>query len=87
MSGEDHPDNDVDLLADFPPGLSVFELGRLEADLEGILGACVDLIPAADRGSVPCRRTCAPMDSAPGGHGMILTERRVDVEDTTCRVT
>jgi predicted nucleotidyltransferase len=38
----------VDLLADIPPGLSLFGLGRVEADLEGILGARVDLIPAAD---------------------------------------
>jgi uncharacterized protein len=46
--GEDRPDSDVDLLADFPPGLSLFGLGRLEADFEGILGTRVDLIPAAD---------------------------------------
>ena len=46
--GEDHPGSDVDLLADFPPGLSLFGLGRLEADLEAILGTQVDLIPAAD---------------------------------------
>ena len=46
--GEDHPDSDVDLLADFPPGLSLSRLGRLEADLEAILGTRVDLIPAAD---------------------------------------
>jgi hypothetical protein len=46
--GEDRVDSDVDLLADFPPGLSLFGLGRLEADLEGILGTRVDLIPAAD---------------------------------------
>lgn len=46
--GEDHPDSDVDLLADFPPGLSLFGLGRLEADLGDILGTRVDLIPAAD---------------------------------------
>ena len=39
--GEDQPGSDVDLLADFPPGLSLFGLGRLEADLEGILGARV----------------------------------------------
>ena len=45
--GEDRPDSDVDLLADFPPGLSLFGLGRLEADLEDILGTRVDLIPAA----------------------------------------
>ena len=46
--GEDRPGSDVDLLADFPAGLSLFGLGRLEADLEVILGARVDLIPASD---------------------------------------
>src|SRR3984957_18177369 len=46
--GEDRPDSDVDLLADFPPGLSLLGLSRLEADLEAILGTRVDLIPAAD---------------------------------------
>jgi predicted nucleotidyltransferase/DNA-binding XRE family transcriptional regulator len=46
--GEDRPGSDVDLLADFPPGLSLFGLSRLEADLEDILGTRVDLIPAAD---------------------------------------
>lgn len=46
--GEDRPDSDVDLLADLPPGLSLFALSRLEADLEAILGTRVDLIPAAD---------------------------------------
>ena len=46
--GEERPDSDVDLLADLPPGLSLFGLGRVEADLEAILGSRVDLIPAAD---------------------------------------
>ena len=46
--GEDRPDSDVDLLADFPPGLSLLGLGRVEADLEAILGTRVNLIPAAD---------------------------------------
>jgi uncharacterized protein len=46
--GEDDPGSDVDLLADLPPGLSLFGLARLEADLEAILGTRVDLIPAAD---------------------------------------
>lgn len=45
---EDHPGSDVDLLADMPPGLSLIGLGRLEADLEAILGTRVDLIPATD---------------------------------------
>ncbi len=46
--GEDGPDSDVDLLADLPAGLSLFGLGRLQDDLEGILGAPVDLVPAQD---------------------------------------
>jgi uncharacterized protein len=46
--GEDRPDSDVDLVADLPPGMSLFGLGRLQAELEGILGAKVDLVPAED---------------------------------------
>ena len=38
----------MDLLADLLPGLSLFGLSRLEADLEDILGTRVNLIPAAD---------------------------------------
>ena len=46
--GQDRPDSDVDLLADLPPGMSLFGLARLQADLEAILGSRVDLVPAAD---------------------------------------
>ncbi len=46
--GEERPDSDVDLLADLPAGMSLLGLGRLEAELEAILGTRVDLIPAAD---------------------------------------
>jgi uncharacterized protein len=46
--GEDRPDSDVDLLAQLPPGMSLFGLARLQAELEGIVGARVDLVPAAD---------------------------------------
>ena len=46
--GEDRPDSDVDLLADLPPDLGLFGLGRVEAELEAILGSRVDLIPAGD---------------------------------------
>lgn len=42
--GEEQPDSDVDLLADLPPGLSLLGLGRVQADLEDILGARVDLV-------------------------------------------
>ena len=38
----------MDLLADLPPDLGLFELGRVEAELEAILGSRVDLIPADD---------------------------------------
>jgi len=46
--GEDGHDSDVDVLADLPAGLSLFGLGRLEADLEAVLGTRVDVIPAGD---------------------------------------
>jgi predicted nucleotidyltransferase/DNA-binding XRE family transcriptional regulator len=46
--GEDRPDSDVDLLADLPPGMSLFGLARLQAELEAILGTQVDLVPAGD---------------------------------------
>lgn len=47
--GEDHPDSDVDLLADLPPTLGLLGLGRLREDLEQILGGVrVDLIPRQD---------------------------------------
>ena len=46
--GQDRPDSDVDLLADLPPGMGLFGLGRVQADLEAILGSPVDLIPARD---------------------------------------
>jgi len=46
--GEDRPDSDVDLLVDLPEGIGLIELARARADLERILGARVDLIPAAD---------------------------------------
>jgi len=46
--GEDRPDSDVDLIADLPPGMSLFGLSRLQAELEAILGTRVDLAPAQD---------------------------------------
>jgi predicted nucleotidyltransferase/DNA-binding XRE family transcriptional regulator len=46
--GQDRPDSDVDLLAELPPGMSLFGLARLQAELEGIVGTRVDLVPAAD---------------------------------------
>lgn len=46
--GQDRPDSDVDLLAELPPGMSLFGLARVQAELEAIVGARVDLVPAAD---------------------------------------
>ncbi len=46
--GQDHPGSDLDLLADLPPGMSLFGLARIQAELEAIVGTTVDLIPAAD---------------------------------------
>lgn len=46
--GQDRADSDVDLLADLPPGLSLFGLARLQAELESILVTQVDLVPTQD---------------------------------------
>ncbi|MDT4894210.1 MAG: uncharacterized protein QOE97_3245 [Pseudonocardiales bacterium] len=46
--GEDRPDSDVDLLVDLPQDMGLIGLGRARADLERILDARVDLIPASD---------------------------------------
>jgi predicted nucleotidyltransferase len=46
--GEDQPDSDVDLLVDLPPDMGLLDLGRVQDELEAILGAKVDLVPASD---------------------------------------
>jgi uncharacterized protein len=46
--GTDRPDSDLDLLADLPPDMGLFGLGRAQAELEAILGSPVDLVPAGD---------------------------------------
>ena len=46
--GEDQPGSDVDLLVDIAPGLGLFGLGRARAELEQILHAQIDLVPASD---------------------------------------
>jgi predicted nucleotidyltransferase len=46
--GEDLPGSDVDLLADVPPDMGLLGLGRVQAELEAILGTKVDLVPAND---------------------------------------
>jgi predicted nucleotidyltransferase len=44
--GQDRSDSDLDLLVDLPPGLGLFGLGQLQADLEAVVGTQVDLVPA-----------------------------------------
>ena len=46
--GEDRPDSDVDLLVDLPPDIGLLGLGRVQAELEAILGTKVDLVPSSD---------------------------------------
>jgi predicted nucleotidyltransferase/DNA-binding XRE family transcriptional regulator len=44
--GEEGSESDVDLLVDVPEGVGLVTLGRCEAEVEGLLGARVDLVPA-----------------------------------------
>ncbi len=46
--GEDRPDSDVDLLVDLPASLGLVGLGRVREELEQLIGAPVDLVPASD---------------------------------------
>jgi uncharacterized protein len=46
--GQEHADSDVDLLADLPPNLGLIWLGRLEQELEALLGVRVEVIPRHD---------------------------------------
>jgi hypothetical protein len=64
--GQDRPDSDVDLLADLAPGMSLFGLARLQADLEAILGSRVEPIAwcSTRRGS-GCWRSARPSRHCP----------------------
>ena len=46
--GEDTADSDIDLLVDVSPGVGLFGLARCQRELESLLEASVDLIPADD---------------------------------------
>lgn len=46
--GEDDGDSDVDLLVDVGPGVGLMALARCQRDLEALLDASVDLVPARD---------------------------------------
>ncbi|MEO9104613.1 MAG: nucleotidyltransferase domain-containing protein [Terrimesophilobacter sp.] len=45
-NGTDSLTSDIDLLADLPQGMSLFELARLENELANHLGRQVDVVPA-----------------------------------------
>jgi predicted nucleotidyltransferase/DNA-binding XRE family transcriptional regulator len=46
--GEEGPESDVDLLVDVPQGVGLVTLARCQAEVEQLLGASVDLVPAGD---------------------------------------
>ena len=43
--GDDDSGSDFDFLVDFDPGVTLFDIGGLKADLEELLGADVDIVP------------------------------------------
>ncbi len=46
--GDDKPGSDIDLLVDVPAGVGLLSLARCQAQLEALLKAPVDLVPAVD---------------------------------------
>lgn len=44
--GEEHAGSDIDLLVEFEPGSSLFDLMHLQDDLEDLLGRRVDVVSA-----------------------------------------
>jgi hypothetical protein len=42
--GDDRPDSDIDLLVDFAPDSSLFDLMRMARELEQLLGHPVDVV-------------------------------------------
>jgi predicted nucleotidyltransferase/DNA-binding XRE family transcriptional regulator len=46
--GDERPDSDIDILVDAPDDAGLLTFARCQADLEALLGASVDLVPAGD---------------------------------------
>lgn len=44
--GEDGPDSDLDILVDGLPGMTLFDLGGLQAEMEDLLACRVDIVTA-----------------------------------------
>ena len=48
LYGTDHDGSDLDLLVDALPGATLFDLGRLQVELDELLGVTVDLCTHGD---------------------------------------
>ena len=48
LHGTDREDSDLDLLVDTLPGVTLFDLGSLQIELEELLGVQVDLLTPGD---------------------------------------
>ncbi len=48
LHGNDREDSDLDLLVDPLPGVTLFDLGGLQVELEELLGVPVDLLTPGD---------------------------------------
>lgn len=48
LRGDDRDSSDIDILVDALPGATLFDLGRLQVELEEILGVRVDLLTPGD---------------------------------------
>jgi len=48
LRGTDEDGSDLDLLVDPQPGTTLFDLGGLQVELEGILGVRVDVVTPGD---------------------------------------
>lgn len=44
LHGDDQENSDIDILVDALPGATLFDLGGLQVELEGLLGVKVDLV-------------------------------------------
>ena len=44
---DDEAESDYDFLADFRPGVTLFDIAGLQIELEEMLGAEVDIVPAS----------------------------------------
>ncbi|HUW79203.1 MAG TPA: nucleotidyltransferase family protein [Candidatus Nanopelagicaceae bacterium] len=60
--GEDGPDSDIDFLVDFESGSSLFDICRLQDELEALLGISVDVV---SRGGLKPRDTRIRAEALP----------------------